>query len=64
MCQPNFTSQGIYDIPSFLDDVLSTNPIMNGGNERGLFADYIFNGNSYRVAYGSNGYIVSFYPIN
>ena len=41
---------------------------MTGGggviNAKGLFADYVFNGNSYRVAYGTNGFIVSFYPID
>lgn len=58
-----FAAKGVNDIPSFLYDVLSTNPITIGTNEKGLFADYIFNGNKYRIAYGTNGYIVSFFPV-
>lgn len=60
----DFASQGVNDIPSLLEDVLSTNPIKAGSNAKGLFADYSLNGNSYRVAYGTNGFIVSFYPID
>ncbi|MDF2871221.1 MAG: hypothetical protein K0R05_2796 [Anaerocolumna sp.] len=60
----DFASQGVNNIPSLLEDVLSTNPIKTGSNAKGLFADYSLNGNSYRVAYGTNGYIVSFYPID
>jgi len=30
---------------------------------KGPFADYLVDGNIYRVAYGTNGFIVSFYPI-
>ena len=60
----DFASQGIDDIPLLLNDVLKTAPIKAGSNSKGLFADYVFNGNTYRVAYGTNGYIVSFYPID
>ena len=60
----DFASQGINDIPQLLENVLSTNPIKTGGNAKGLFADYIWKGNSYRVAYGTNGFVVSFYPID
>ena len=59
----DFAAKGVNDIPSFLYDILSTNPITIGTNEKGLFADYIFNGNKYRIAYGTNGYIVSFFPV-
>ena len=60
----DFASQGIDDIPQLLNDVLKTTPIKTGCNSKGLFADYVFNENTYRVAYGTNGYIVSFYPID
>ena len=60
----DFASQGIDDIPQLLNDVLKNAPIKTGSNSKGLFADYVFNGNTYRVAYGTNGYIVSFYPID
>ena len=60
----DFASQGVDDIPQLLNDVLKNAPIKTGSNLKGLFADYVFNGNTYRVAYGTNGYIVSFYPID
>ncbi len=60
----DFASQGIDDIPQLLNDVLKNTPIKTGSNSKGLFADYVLNGNTYRVAYGTNGYIVSFYPID
>lgn len=60
----DFAAQGVSDIPNLLEDVLLTNPIRIGSNSKGLFADYTFNGNSYRVAYGTNGFVVSFYPID
>lgn len=60
----DFASQGVSDIPQLLEDVLSTKPIKSGSNAKGLFADYMWNGNSYRVAYGTNGFVVSFYPID
>lgn len=60
----DFASQGVNDIPKLLEDVLTTTPIKTGSNAKGLFADYVLNDNSYRVAYGTNGFIVSFYPID
>ncbi|ECB9828135.1 hypothetical protein FL859_03135 [Listeria monocytogenes] len=56
----NFADKGITDIPSLLNKVLNTTPIKTGSNAKGLYADYLINGS---VAYGTNGYIVSFYPI-
>jgi len=55
---------GIDDVPKLLNDVLDTNPIKTGSNAKGLYADYVLNGNTYRVGYGTNGFIVSFYPID
>ena len=60
----DFASQGVDNIQQLLNDVLKNAPIKTGSNSKGLFADYVFNGNTYRVAYGTNGYIVSFYPID
>lgn len=60
----DFASQGVSDIPKLLENVLSTSPVKTGSNAKGLFADYVLNGNSYRVAYGTNGFVVSFYPID
>ena len=59
-----FAERGITDIPKFLDEVLSTKPIMTVKEPRGLHSDYLINGKGYRVAYGTNGYVVSFFPIN
>lgn len=60
----DFASQGVTDIPKLLENALSTSPVKTGSNAKGLFADYMLNGNSYRVAYGTNGFVVSFYPID
>ena len=60
----DFISQGIDNIPKLLGDVLNKNPINTGSNAKGLFAEYVLNENTYRVAYGTNGYIVLFYPID
>ena len=60
----DFASQGIEDIPQLLNEVLKTKHINKGHNQKGLYADYVLNGNTYRIAYGTNGYIVSFYPID
>ncbi len=60
----DFASQGVDDIPQLLNNVVKNTPVKTGSNSKGLFADYVLNGNTYRVAFGTNGYIVSFYPID
>ncbi|MBR7163501.1 MAG: minor capsid protein [Clostridia bacterium] len=60
----DFAQNNIQDIPSFLNKVLKTKPVKIGNNAKGMFADYVFEQNTYRVAYGTNGYIVSFYPVD
>lgn len=60
----DFTAKGISDIPRFLNQTLQNAPINTGMGAGGPFADYMINGTTYRVAYGTNGFIVSFYPIN
>ncbi|WP_228478991.1 hypothetical protein [Listeria seeligeri] len=60
----DFEAKGIKDIPSFLNEVLKAKPIKTGVGKNGPFADYLVDGVKYRVAYGTNGFIVSFYPID
>ena len=60
----DFASQDVEDVPRLIIEVLNTKPIKKGQNEKGPYADYTLNGNTYRLAYGTNGYIVSFYPID
>lgn len=60
----NFADKGVTDIPRFLQETMNTIPVKSGKSSKGLFADYIMNENRYRVAYGTNGYIVSFYPMD
>ncbi|MCD7947775.1 MAG: hypothetical protein LUG13_05695 [Oscillospiraceae bacterium] len=59
----DFAAKGITDIPSFLNEVLQINPISTGTTASGPFSVYSMDGSLYKVAYGTNGYIVSFYPI-
>ena len=60
----DFINRGINDIPSFLNKTLQEVPVATGINKAGPYADYLIDGKKYRVGYGTNGYIVSFYPIN
>ena len=60
----DFAAKGIDDIPSLLEKVLSTDPIRTGNGLKGPFADFSFAGSVYKVVYGTNGYIVTFYPID
>ncbi|AHI55594.1 hypothetical protein ACP0AK_03295 [Listeria ivanovii] len=60
----DFDARGIQDIPSFLNETLKMNPIKTGIGKNGPYANYQINGEKYRVAYGTNGFIVSFYPID
>ncbi len=58
----DFTAKGISDIPGFLNRALQSTPIETGSTTKGLYAVYSIEGQNYTVAYGTNGYIVSFYP--
>ncbi|MDD2959678.1 MAG: hypothetical protein PHR92_14375 [Lachnospiraceae bacterium] len=60
----DFTAKGVNDIPKYLNDVLKTDAVKIGVGAKGPFPEYMVNGTRYRVAYGTNGYIVSFYPID
>jgi hypothetical protein len=59
-----FTERGIDDIPEFLSEVLKEAPVKVGTNSAGPFAEYLVDGKMYRVAYGGNGYVVSFFPLS
>jgi len=60
----NFEDQGYTteQIPELLKSVLDTNPIRVTSKNGGLEAVYNYNGHNYTVGYGTNGYVVSFYP--
>ena len=52
------------NIPVFIkNDLINQNAINIGRNAKGPYADYIYNNQTFRLAYGDNGYIVSLYPI-
>jgi len=59
----DFTAKGINDIPDFLNKTLQTMPIKTDTSPSGPYSEYVIDGTKYRVAFGTNGYIVSFYPI-
>ncbi len=58
----DFENLGITDIPLFIDDTLGIKPIQTGVGAKGPFAKYKIEGRHYTLAYGNNGFIVSFYP--
>ena len=59
----DFASRGISDISGFLKRMLQETPVKTGATKAGPFAEYLVDGKKYKVGYGANGYIVSFYPI-
>nr|WP_249121426.1 T7SS effector LXG polymorphic toxin [Streptococcus equi] len=58
----DFRNIGIQNIPNFLDSTLELTPIKSGIGSRGRFSVYEIDGRRYTLAYGNNGFIVSFYP--
>lgn len=62
--EKNFQDQGYgaNDIPALLQTILGSEPIRVFPKNGGLEAVYHYNGHNYTVGYGTNGYIVSFYP--
>jgi hypothetical protein len=59
----DFANKGVNDIPDFLNKTLQNKPVNSGTGAVGPFADYEIGGSKYRVVFGTNGYIVSFFPI-
>ena len=60
----DFQRRGVDDLYSFLNEVLQTQPVRRGIRPTGPYAVYEIGGKEYTLAYGKNGYIVSFYPSN
>ena len=60
----DFQRRGVDDLYSFLNEVLQTQPVKRGVNPTGPYAIYEMDGRQYKLAHGTNGYIVSFYPIS
>lgn len=58
----DFNSKNIQNIPEFLHDTLKLNPIEQGLSPKGAYSIYIIDGKKYTLAYGTNGFVVSFYP--
>jgi hypothetical protein len=61
----DFMRRGIAekDIPEFIHDMIANHePIKTGANQAGSYSVYLINGEGFRVAFGSNGFIVSCYP--
>lgn len=63
-----FANRGITDVKTFMYQVVNSTPIRKGQRikENGRvdkWAEYIVNNEKYLLAYGDNGFIVSFYPI-
>ena len=55
----------VRDVPWTLSRMLDSRPVFASElNERGYHARYMFGGRQFLLAYGTNGYIVSFYPIS
>lgn len=64
----NFADRGIKDVKSFMYQIAQSTPIekgerigKNGRIEK--YAQYVVDEQKYLLAYGENGFIVSFYPI-
>ena len=60
----DFQRRGVDDPYSFLCEVLQTQPTERGIRPTGPYATYMVDGEKYTLAHGTNGYIVSFYPIS
>ena len=60
----DFEKKKVSHIPQLIKKLLSGTPINSGRSKKGFYADYIFEGTTYRIAYGTNGFIVSVYPID
>jgi hypothetical protein len=59
----DFANKGINDIPRFLNKTLKSTPVNTGKGAAGPYADFLIDGSKYRIVFGTNGYVVSFFPI-
>ena len=55
--------RGVTDIPQFIESLAKQRPIKLSKNSRGYEATYLVSGKKYLLAYGTNGFIVTFYPM-
>jgi hypothetical protein len=53
------------DIPQFIHDMIANHePIKTGANQAGPYSEYLIDGREYRLVFGTNGFIVTFYPLD
>ena len=50
------------EIQSLMKQFLDSEPIYTDVNKNGPYAIYSYNGHNYRISWGDNGYIKSFFP--
>ena len=60
----NVNDAAVIGIILTIHEVLQTQPAERGIRPTGPYAIYEIDGKAYTLAYGKNGYIVSFYPSN
>ncbi len=60
----NVNDAAVIGIIPTIHEVLQTQPAERGVRPTGPYAVYEIDGKEYTLAYGKNGYIVSFYPIS
>lgn len=60
----NVNDAAVIGIILTIHEVLQTQPTERGIRPTGPYAVYEIDGKEYTLAYGTNGYIVSFYPSN
>ena len=58
----NVNDAAVIGIIPTIHEVLQTQPAERGIRPTGPYAVYDIDGKEYTLAYGKNGYIVSFYP--
>ena len=58
----NVNDAAVIGIIPTIHEVLQTQPAERGIRPTGPYAVYEIDGKEYTLAYGTNGYIVSFYP--
>ncbi len=58
----NVNDAAVIGIIPTIHEVLQTQPAERGVRPTGPYAIYMVDGKKYILAYGKNGYIVSFYP--
>ena len=60
----NVNDAAVIGIILTIHEELQTQPAERGIRQTGPYAIYMVDGKKYILAYGKNGYIVSFYPIS